>query len=50
VLQILAFGSRGEWVYALGLLSTLPVYVRNIWLHRRPDTGEATEPGEAVTS
>jgi lipid-A-disaccharide synthase-like uncharacterized protein len=44
ILQILAFGSRGEWVFVLGLASTLPVYVRNIWLHRRPEP----EPAEAA--
>lgn len=36
LLQILSFSAQGEWVYALGLLSTLPVYLRNLWLIRRP--------------
>lgn len=36
LLQILSFSAHGEWVYALGLLSTLPVYLRNLWLIRRP--------------
>ncbi len=36
LLQIASFSAQGEWVYALGLLSTLPVYLRNLWLIRRP--------------
>lgn len=36
LLQIISFFSRGEWVFTIGLLSTLPVYVRNLWLIRKP--------------
>lgn len=35
VLQILSFGYRAEWVFVIGLASTLPVYLRNIVLNRR---------------
>ncbi len=37
VLQAIAFAARGggDWVYALGMISNLFVYLRNIWfLHR----------------
>jgi lipid-A-disaccharide synthase-like uncharacterized protein len=36
VLQLISFGARGEWVFILGLLSSLPVYLRNLWLIRKP--------------
>lgn len=40
VLQFLTFATRGggEWLYALGLLATLLIYLRNIWfIHRGHD-------------
>ncbi len=39
VLQIVSYVPRQEWVFALGLLATLPVYLRNLWLiylHKAP--------------
>jgi 4-amino-4-deoxy-L-arabinose transferase len=44
LLQILSFGGQGEWVFALGLVSTMPVYLRNLWLiHRRPGAAPPVE-------
>jgi len=44
LLQIAAFAQRAEWVYALGLCATLPVYLRNLWLiHFRPEEAPAVE-------
>jgi len=38
LLQIASYTQRGEWVYVCGLLATLPVYARNLWLiHVRPE-------------
>lgn len=39
LLQVVSYVPRQEWVFALGLLATLPVYVRNLWLiytHKAP--------------
>ena len=41
-LQIVTFAARGggEWLYALGLLATLVIYARNIWLIHREGAPE----------
>lgn len=44
VLQIISYAPRGEWVFALGLIATLPVYLRNLWLiHMRRAPAPAPE-------
>jgi len=35
ILQAAAFVQRGEWIFAIGQFSNMPVYGRNIWLIRR---------------
>ncbi|MBI1318928.1 MAG: hypothetical protein GC168_08255 [Candidatus Hydrogenedens sp.] len=38
LLQIASYTQRAEWVYVFGLVATLPVYARNIWLiHVQPE-------------
>ncbi len=44
LLQIISYAPRGEWVFALGLAATLPVYLRNLWLiHMRHVPAPAPE-------
>jgi len=45
VLQAASYIQRAEWVFALGLIATLPVYLRNLWLIYRHKT-PAAPPGE----
>lgn len=40
-LQIISYSFQSEWLYALGLLTTLFVYFRNIWLLKK---GQGTLP------
>lgn len=47
VLQCAAFFQRGaeEWVYAVGIIATMLVYVRNLWLiHTRPSAPGSESP------
>jgi len=36
VLQFASFVQLGDWIFALGIATTLPIYARNLWIiHRR---------------
>lgn len=44
VLQIASYSQQGEWIYAVGLATTLLIYVRNLWLiHQHGDQAGVEE-------
>jgi len=48
VLQFPSFVQRHDWVFAAGMLTTMPIYARNIFLIHRKARRDAAAPGEAA--
>lgn len=45
-LQAISFLQRREWVFGIGILSTLLIYLRNIWMVHREDRKNGAQPNE----
>jgi lipid-A-disaccharide synthase-like uncharacterized protein len=45
ILQAAAFSQRQEWIFAIGMISNIPVYSRNIWFIHRAGQQESSAEG-----
>ena len=39
LMQSVSFLQRHEWIFGIGMLTTIPIYLRNIWMVRRAGAG-----------